>query len=103
MGLEQRGAGLLRGASGTGPAAGRAARAGEAGAGTSHPSRRGPKLGRRLDSRRRRRVGAGKGQEFNEGCGGFQVSTPVLTQILDHEIGEVITGIVLHWMPARES
>ena len=70
MGLERRGAGLLRGASGTGPAAARAARAGEAGAGTSHPSRRGPTVGRPLDSRRQRQVGAGKGQEFNVGCGG---------------------------------
>ena len=33
----------------------------------------------------------------------FQVSTPVLTQILYHDIGKVITGIVRHWMPARES
>ena len=33
----------------------------------------------------------------------FQVSTPVLTQILYHEIGKVITGNVPHWMPARES
>ena len=73
MGLERRRAGLLRGASGTGPAAAWAVRAGEAGAGTSHPSRRGPTGGRRLDSRRRRQVGAGKGQEgqeFNVGCGG---------------------------------
>ena len=64
---------MLRGASGTGPAAAWAVRAGEAGAGTSHPSRRGPTGGRRLDSRRRRQVGAGKGQEgqeFNVGCGG---------------------------------
>ena len=33
----------------------------------------------------------------------FQVSTPVPTQILYREIGKVITGIVPHWMPARES
>ena len=33
----------------------------------------------------------------------FQVSKPVLTQILYHEIGKVNTGIVPHRMPARES
>ena len=48
------------GASGTGPAA----QAGEAGAGISLPSRRAPTVGRRLDSRLRRQLGAGKGLEF---------------------------------------
>ena len=36
-------------------------------------------------------------------CRDFKVSTPVLSQILYHEIGKVNTGIVQHWMPARES
>ena len=68
VGLERRGAGLLRGASGTGPAA----RAGEAGAGICLLSSQGPTVGRRLDSRRRRQLGAGnlKGLEFNVGRGG---------------------------------
>ena len=35
--------------------------------------------------------------------GRFPSSTPVFTQELYHEIGKVMTGIVPHWMPARES
>ena len=66
MGLERRGAGLLRGASGTGPAA----QAGEVGARICHPSRRALTVGRRLDSRRRLQLGVGKGLEFKVGRGG---------------------------------
>ena len=51
---------------------------------------------------------AAKGQAMAAGFmsstpGCFQVSTPVLSQVLYHEIGKVITGIVPHWMQARES
>ena len=68
MGLERRGAGLLRGASGTGPAA----RAGEAGAGTYLRVARARRSGRSLDPRRRRQLGAGKELvfKFNVGRGG---------------------------------
>ena len=48
-----------RARAGTGPLA--VARAGEVDAGTSLPSRQGSTVGRLLDSRRRRQLGAGKG------------------------------------------
>ena len=57
---------MLRGTSSTR----QAARPGEAGAGICLSSRRGPTVGRRLDSRRRRQLGAGERLEFNVGRGG---------------------------------